>query len=78
MKDDGSINEQYEIANDEESWKGIGSRYLNLKPEIALEISTSGKYVARMLRDMGFAVHIADPIRLSLIFMTAKKNDKED
>ena len=27
---------------------------------------------------MGFAVHIADPIRLSLIFMTAKKNDKED
>jgi len=78
MNDDGSINEQYEIANDEESWKGFGSRYLELKPEIALEVSTTGKYVARMLRDMGFSVHIADPIRLALIFNTAKKNDKED
>ena len=78
MNDDGSINEQYEIANDEESWKGFGSRYMELKPEIALEVSTTGKYVARMLRDMGFSVHIADPIRLALIFKTTKKNDKED
>ena len=78
LNDDGSINEQYEIANDEESWKGFGSRYLELKPEIALEISTTGKYVARMLRDIGFSVHIADPIKLSLIFKTTKKNDKED
>ena len=78
MNDDGSINEQYEIANDEESWKGFGSRYLDLKPEIALEVSTSGKYIARILRDMGFSVHKADPIRLALIFNTTKKNDKED
>ena len=48
------------------------------KPEIALEVSTSGKYIARKLRDMGFLVHLADPSNLSLIFMTAKKNDKED
>ncbi|MCL5439410.1 MAG: IS110 family transposase [Candidatus Thermoplasmatota archaeon] len=78
MNDDGSINEQYEIANDEESWKAFGSRYMELKPEIALEVSTTGKYVARMLRDIGFSVHIADPIRLALIFNNAKKNDKED
>ena len=78
MNDDGSINEQYEIANDEESWKGFGSRYIELKPEIALEVSTTRKYAARMLRDMGFSVHIADTIRLALIFNTAKKNDKED
>ena len=78
MNDDGSINEQYEIANDEESWKGFGSRYIELKPEIALEVSTTGKYFARMLRDMGFSVHKADPIRLALIFNTTKKNDKED
>ena len=31
-----------------------------------------------MLRDIGFSVHMADPIRLALIFNTAKKNDKED
>ena len=49
-----------------------------VKPEIALEVSTTGKYVARMLRDIGLSVHIADPIRLALIFNTAKKNDKED
>ena len=54
------------------------SRYLDLKPEIALEVSTSGKYIARKLRDMGFSVHLADPSKLSLIFMTAKKNNKED
>ena len=54
------------------------SRYLDLKPEIALEVSTSGKYIARILRYMGFSVHLADPSKLSLIFMTAKKNDKED
>ncbi len=78
MNDDGSINEQFEIANDEESWKAFGSRCMELKPEIALEVSTTDKYVARMLRDIGFSVHIADPIRLALIFNTAKKNDKED
>ena len=26
LKEDGSIYEQYEIANDEESWKGFGFR----------------------------------------------------
>ena len=31
-----------------------------------------------MLRDKGFSVHMADPIRLALIFKTTKKNDRED
>ena len=31
-----------------------------------------------MLRDNGFSVHMADPIRLALIFKTTKKNDRED
>ena len=78
LREDGSINEQYEIANSEESWMEFRSRYLHLKPEIALEVSTSGKYVARTLRDMGFSVHPADPVKLALIFNTAKKNDRED
>ena len=49
-----------------------------LNPEIALEISTSGKYVARLLRDMGFSVHLEDVMKLSLIFNSSKKNDRED
>ncbi len=78
MNEDGSIGEQYEIENTEDSWEDFRSRYLDLRPEIALEVSTSGKYVARKLRDMGFSVHLADPVKLALIFNTAKKNDKED
>ena len=27
---------------------------------------------------MGFSIHLADPSRISLIFNTGKKNDKED
>ncbi|MCL4328951.1 MAG: IS110 family transposase [Candidatus Thermoplasmatota archaeon] len=78
MNEDGSTGEQYEIANAEDSWVTFRIRYLDLRPEIAAEVSTSGKYVARKLRDMGFSVHLADPVKLALIFDTAKKNDRED
>ena len=49
-----------------------------MKPEIALEQSTSGKYVARLLRSRGFSVHLADPVKLALIYNSPKKSDKED
>ena len=78
MNDDESINEQYEIANAVGSWKNFRDRFIEQKPEIALEISTTGKHVARKLRDMGFSIHPADPVKLALIFNTARKNDKED
>ena len=78
MEENGDVLEQYEIKNDEISWNEFRERYISLKPEIALEVSTSGKYVARKLRDMGFSIHMADPVKLALIFNTAKKNDKED
>ncbi|MHB1812556.1 MAG: IS110 family RNA-guided transposase [Thermoplasmataceae archaeon] len=77
-KEEGSINQQYEIANSEEAWNVFKNRYLQQNPEIAIEVSSSGKYVARLLRDMGFHVHMADPVKLALIFKSAKKNDKED
>ncbi len=51
---------------------------MQLKPDIATEMSTSGKYVARLLRDMGFSIHVGDPANLALIFKSSKKNDKED
>lgn len=78
MEDDGSVAENYEIENSEAAWNVFTERYSSTKPEIALEQSTSGKYVARLLRDKGFSVHIADPAKMSLIFNSPKKNDKED
>ncbi|MGC8664003.1 MAG: IS110 family transposase [Thermoplasmata archaeon] len=78
MEEDGKIIEQYEMENREESWSRFVGKYLLEMPEIALEASTSGKYVARLLRDAGFSVHMADPKKLSLIYKSTKKNDKED
>ena len=69
--------EQYEIVNNESSWTEFMERYICMKTEISLEVSTSGKYVARKLRDMGFSIHMADPSKLPLIFNTEKKNDRE-
>ncbi len=78
LKEDGNINEQYEMANSEDCWNEFRDRYLKQKPEIALEVSTSGKYVTGLLRDMGFSVHMADPSKLPVIYRSTKKNDRED
>ena len=78
MEEDGTVRENYEIENSEEAWNRFTERYISMKPEIALEQSTSGKYVARLLRDKGFSVHIADPVKLALIYNSPKKSDKED
>jgi transposase len=78
MDNDGNVREQYDMDNSESSWTGFRAKYNGMNLEIALEVSTTGKYVARKLRDMGFHVHMADPSGLSLIFKTAKKNDRED
>ncbi len=59
MKENGELGNLYEIKNDVESWNVFRERYISMKPEIALEVSTSGKYVARMLRDMGFSIQRA-------------------
>jgi transposase len=78
MEEDGKIIEQYEMMNNEESLNKFVGKYLFEMPEIALEASTSGKYVARLLRDAGFSVHLADPKKLALIYRSAKKSDRED
>jgi transposase len=54
--------------------KSVWERCLSNNPGISLEVSTSGKYVARKLRGMGCSIHLADPSKLSLIFNTGKKN----
>ena len=73
MERDGKITEQYEMENSEESWNRFVGKYILEKPEIALEASTSGKHVARILRDAGFSVHIADPKKLALILKSSKR-----
>jgi len=78
LEEDGEVLEQYEMANNDEEWRKFREKYMELKPDIAMEMSTSGKYIARLLRDMGFSVHIADPANLALIFKSSRKNDKED
>ena len=60
LDDDGNIMEQYEIGNNINELEQFRSRYIDLNPEIALEVSTTGKYIARKLSDMGFHVHLAD------------------
>ena len=77
MEENGDVKEQYEIANSESAWAEFRDRYSHGN-EMALEVSTSGKYVARKLRDMGLSIHLADPSKLILIFNTGKKNDGED
>ena len=78
MEKEGKIKEQYEMENSEESWNRFVGKYILEMPEIALEASTSGKHVARILSYAGFSVHIADPKKLALIFKSSKKNDKLD
>jgi len=77
MDEDERIAVQYEMPNSDEEWRKFREKYMELKPEIAMEMFTSGKYVARLLRGMGFSVHIADPANLALIFKSSRKNDKE-
>ena len=77
LKDDRYIYDQYEMANSEDCWNEFRDRYLKQKPEIALEVSTSGKYFTGLLRDVGFSVHMADPSKLTVIYGSVKKNDRE-
>ena len=78
MKENGNVEERYEMTNCDESLNDLIHRYQADEVDIALEISTSGKYAVRILIDHGFLVHIADLLKLALIFNSVKKNDRED
>ncbi|OWP57169.1 MAG: hypothetical protein B2I17_01980 [Thermoplasmatales archaeon B_DKE] len=64
IESDGQFGEQNETQNNQYAWDTFRSGYLDLKPETALEISAKGKYVARLLRDIGFFVNVANPSRM--------------
>ena len=78
MEEDGNVKDQYDNTNDDDKWNEFRKRYKDCDNKIALEVSTTGKYVARKLMDMGFNVHMANTSQIALIFKTVKKNDKED
>ncbi|MEM0135006.1 MAG: hypothetical protein QXU18_07250 [Thermoplasmatales archaeon] len=40
---------------------------LSSNPRVAMEASTIREYGAKMLRNIGFSVHLADPVRISAI-----------
>jgi len=56
------------MPNSDKEWRKFKEKYMHLKPNITMEMSTSGKYVASLLRDMGFSIHIADLANFAFIF----------
>ncbi len=74
---DGKIVEEYKMDNSKENWDSFMKKYPK-KSDIVVESSTTGKYVARLLRDNGFNIHLANPKALKIIFKSAKKTDKND
>ena len=69
--------EEYKMDNTEESWTAFMKKY-PADTEIAVETSTTGKYVAHLLRDNGFHLHLANSKELKLIFKSRKKTDRND
>ena len=74
---DGKIVEEYKMDNIEKNWTAFMKKYPE-DTEIAVETSTTGKYVAHMLRDNRFHLHLANSKELKLIFKSKKKTDKND
>ena len=74
---DGKIVEEYKMDNTEENWTAFMKKYA-IDTEIAVETSTTGKYIAHMLRDNGFNIHLANSKELKLISSSKKKTDKND
>ena len=77
MDRDGKIAEEYKMANTEENWIEFMKKYPR-DTDIVVESSTTGKYVARLLRDNCYKVHLANPRALKVIFKSNKKTDKND
>ena len=75
---DGTILEEYRMDNTEEAWNRFMKKYSKDDTVIAVESSTTGKYVAHLLRDNGFNIHLANPKELKPIFRSNKKTDKND
>ncbi len=77
LDDSGNVIEKYKVSNDLQSWFVFCLKYGD-NASVAIESSTAGKHVARVLRDLGMDMHLANPSKLNLIFKSTKKTDMED
>jgi transposase len=78
LNDAGNILENFNIQNNVPELNNFILKYKKLKPEIAVEASTSGKFVARSLENASMTVHFANPAGIAAIYSSAKKTEKND
>ena len=76
--DSGKIVKEYDFDNTEKEWNAFMDQHRKPGTRIVLEASTSGKFAARLLRDHGFEVHMANPRKMSEVYKSYKKTDRND
>ncbi|MGC8563139.1 MAG: IS110 family transposase [Thermoplasmata archaeon] len=76
--ENGKILNEYAFSNTEKEWNAFMEQHREPGMRIALEASTSGKFAARLLRDHGFEVHMANPRKMKAIYESYKKTDRND
>ena len=54
IEEKSNVFSEYEIKNDESSLDEFRDRYILLKPEMAREVSTTGKYIVGKPGETGF------------------------
>ncbi|MGC8582055.1 MAG: IS110 family transposase, partial [Thermoplasmata archaeon] len=73
LDDAGNILEISDFQNNEPELNNFILKYNKLKPEIAVEASTSGKFVAKTLANACMNVHLANPTGIAAIYSSSKK-----
>ena len=76
MNNEKKVLKTFKFDTDERELEKIVGEYGN--ESILIESSTSGKYVARFLRDHGIDVHLVNPKKLSVVSKSHKKTDRND
>ena len=78
LDDAGNTTETFAIANNVPELNNFILKYKKFNPQIAIESSTSGKFVAKTLKNGSLNVHLGNPIGIAAIYSSAKKTDKND
>ena len=74
--DSGNIVKEYDFGNTEKEWNAFMDQHRESGTRIALEASTSGKFAARLLRDHGLEVHMANPRKMSEVYKSYNLNSE--
>ena len=78
LDDAGNTTDTFTIVNNEPELNKFIQKYRQFNPEIAIESSTSGKFVAKTLKKGSLNVHLGNPVGIAAIYSSAKKTDKND